>query len=177
MQRVDLEYHLNNNNWKIKNLCSFVTLKINYFEIINLKTENFEEIYLQPSQLWVFFITCSVVDQLLTFTTQTRLLLKFHISSGTAVPIPTTDITTNSNAEFENNNTKANLVKDVRLKELTVTITDQNKTFSFLKSIRLYISTDANDEIELAYKDDINSNFKYFNTHWEKLDKYKSFLL
>jgi hypothetical protein len=49
------------------------------------------------------------------------------------------------------------------LKELTVTITDPaNKTFSFLKSIRLYISTDAN-EIELAYKDDINS--KYFNTH------------
>jgi hypothetical protein len=45
----------------------------------------------------------------------------------------------------------------VRLKELTVTITDPaNKTFSFLKSIRLYISTDA-DEIELAYKDDINS--------------------
>jgi hypothetical protein len=45
----------------------------------------------------------------------------------------------------------------VRLKELTVTITDPaNKTFSFLKSIRLYISTD-NDEIELAYKDDINS--------------------
>jgi hypothetical protein len=45
----------------------------------------------------------------------------------------------------------------VRLKELTVTITEANKTFSFLKSIRLYISTDANDEIELAYKDDINS--------------------
>jgi hypothetical protein len=31
------------------------------------------------------------------------------------------------------------------------------QNFQFLKSIRLYISTDANDEIELAYKDDINS--------------------
>jgi hypothetical protein len=45
----------------------------------------------------------------------------------------------------------------VRLKELTVTITDSKQNFQLLKSIRLYISTDANDEIELAYKDDINS--------------------
>jgi hypothetical protein len=66
-------------------------------------------------------------------------------------------------------------VKDVRLKELTVTITDPaNKTYSFLKSIHLYISTDANDEIELAYKDDINSNSNTLTLTptEEKLDKY-----
>jgi hypothetical protein len=63
-----------------------------------------------------FIISCSVVDQLLTFTISNQTTLKFKAHVGTAVPIPTTDITTNSSAEFENNNTKANLVKDVRLK-------------------------------------------------------------
>jgi hypothetical protein len=61
----------------------------------------------------------------------------------------------------------------VRLKELTVITDPANKTFSFLKSIRLYISTD-NDEIELAYKDDINStsNTLTLTPTGEKLDKY-----
>jgi hypothetical protein len=60
----------------------------------------------------------------------------------------------------------------VRLKELTVTITDPaNKTFSFLKSIRLYISTDA-DEIELAYKDDINSTSNTFTHTGGETNKY-----
>jgi hypothetical protein len=105
------------------------------FEIINLKTKNFEEIYLHSHRNFEsFIISCSVVDQLLTFTisNQTTFKIPSTFPVGTAVPIPTTDITTNSSAEFENNNTKANLVKDVRLKELTVTITDPaNKTFSF----------------------------------------------
>jgi hypothetical protein len=91
----------------------------------------------------------------------------------------TPEVTTNSSAEFENNNTKADLVKDVKLKELTLTITDPTaKTFSFLKSIHLYISTDSNDEIELAFKDDINSTSSTITltTTAAKLDKYKSTL-
>ncbi|WP_291249084.1 hypothetical protein [Flavobacterium sp.] len=50
------------------------------------------------------------------------------------------------------------------MKELKLTITDPSKkTFRFLKSIHLYISTDANDEIELAYLDDINSSSNTLN--------------
>jgi hypothetical protein len=134
-------------------------------------------IYIAIATLSLFIISCSVVDQVLTFTisNQTTFKIPSTFPVGTVFPIPTTDIATNSSAEFENNNTKANLVKDVRLKELTVTITDPaNKTYSFLKSIRLYISTDANDEIELAYKDDINSNSNTLTLTptVEKLDKY-----
>jgi hypothetical protein len=55
-------------------------------------------------------------------------------------------------------------VKDVKLSELKLTITDlADKTFCFLKSIHLYISTDANDEIELAYLYDINSTANTLN--------------
>jgi hypothetical protein len=39
-----------------------------------------------------------------------------------------------------------------------LTITNPtDKSLAFLKSVRLFISTDANDEIELAYLENINS--------------------
>jgi hypothetical protein len=41
--------------------------------------------------------------------------------------------------------------------ELKLTITDPTDKPSVLKSIHIFISTDDNDEIELAYLDDINS--------------------
>jgi hypothetical protein len=125
----------------------------------------------------LFLTSCSVVDQLLTFTVSNQ--TSFTIASGfplnTASEIITPDVTTNSSAEFQNNNTNADLVKDAKLKELKLSITaPTDKTFSFLKSIHLYISTDANDEIELAYLDDINSTTNVLNlTVTEaKLDKY-----
>jgi len=74
--------------------------------------------------------------------------------------IPTPDITTNSEQELNNNNTKANLVKDVSLEELKLTIVSPSgKTFSFLKSVHIYISTNDDDEVELAYKDNIESKY------------------
>ncbi|KIA86274.1 hypothetical protein [Flavobacterium sp. AED] len=125
----------------------------------------------------LFIVSCSVVDKLLTFTVSNE--TSFKIASGfplnLATEIITPDVTTNSSAEFQNNNTKADLVKDVKLTELKLTITDPtDKTFSFLKSIHLYISTDANDEIELAYLDDINSTTNTLNLICtsQKLDKY-----
>lgn len=121
--------------------------------------------------------SCNVVDKLLTFTISNQ--TSFKISTGfplnLATEIITPDVTTNSSSEFKNNNTKSDLVKDVKLKELKLTITDpSDKTFTFLKSIRLYISTDGTDEIELAYSDDINatSNSIELACTSQKLDKY-----
>ena len=125
----------------------------------------------------LFLASCSVVDQLLTFTVSNQ--TSFTIPSGfpfnTASEIVTPDVTTNSSAEFQNNNTNADLVKDAKLKELKLSITaPTDKTFSFLKSIHLYISTDANDEVELAYLDNINSTSNVLNltSTGAKLDKY-----
>lgn len=134
-------------------------------------------IYTAIATLSLFIVSCSIVDQLLTFTIsdQTTITIKTGFPVGTAMSFLTPEVTTNSSAEFENNNTKADLVKDVKLKELTLTITDPTaKTFSFLKSIHLYISTDSNDEIELAFKDDINSTSSTITltTTAAKLDKY-----
>lgn len=125
----------------------------------------------------LLLFSCNVVDKLLTFTIDNQ--TSFKIATGfplnLATEINTPDVTTNSSANFENNNTKAELVKDVKLKELKLIITDpSNKTFTFLKSIRLYISTDANNEIELAYLDDINASTNEIALLCtsQKLDKY-----
>jgi hypothetical protein len=131
-----------------------------------------------PLFTFIFFITsCSVIDDLLTFSVDNQTTFKIESSFplGTATSIFAPDVTTNSSATFENNNTKADLVKDVTLTSLKLTITEpSNQSFSFLKSVTLYISTDANDEIELAFLKDINSasNIIELIPNKVKLDKY-----
>ena len=122
-------------------------------------------------------VSCDAIDKLLTFDVHDQ--STFSVNSGlpfnSPFDAPTPDVTTNSTSEFDNNNTNANLVKDVKLKQLKLTITNpSDKTFSFLKAIHIYISTDGNDEIELAYQDNINSTNNSINLTCTsaKLDKY-----
>jgi len=122
-------------------------------------------------------VSCSEIDKLLTFTLSNQ--TTFKVKSAFPVNFPTDvltpEVTTNSSAEFKNNNTNVDLVKDVQLKDLTLTITDPaNKTFSFIKSIKIFISTTADDEIELGYQDNISStsNTLSLTCSTEKLDKY-----
>ncbi|WP_125719270.1 hypothetical protein [Flavobacterium ustbae] len=109
--------------------------------------------------LSVFFSSCNAVDELLTFTISNNASIKIQSTSPINLPseIITPEVTTNSSAEFENNKTKASLVKDVKIRSLKLSIIDPlDKTFTFLKSIHLYISTANSEEIELAYQDNIN---------------------
>ncbi|TDW52442.1 hypothetical protein EV144_1011132 [Flavobacterium sp. 270] len=111
--------------------------------------------------LAVLVSSCSAVDDLLSFTISNQASIKIKSTSPINLPseIITPDVTTNSSTEFANNKTKANLVKDVKLRSLQLTIdSPSGKTFTFLKSIHLYISTTNSDEIELAYQDNINSS-------------------
>ena len=129
------------------------------------------------SILFLTIVSCSQVDDLLTFTITNE--ASFDIKSGSIINSPievaTPDVTSSATKEFENNNTNKNLVKDVKLQELTLSITNPtDKNFSFLKSVHLYISTTADDEIELAYQDEINSTSNVINLicTTEKLDQY-----
>lgn len=123
------------------------------------------------------FYSCNKIDNALTFTISDQSSVTIPSSSPLTLPfeISTPDISTNSSQEFENNNTNVDLIKDVKLQEVKLTITDPaNKTFSFLKSIHIYISTNDNDEIELAYLDNISSSANSISliTTEEKLDNY-----
>ncbi|AOW09640.1 hypothetical protein EM308_09060 [Flavobacterium gilvum] len=127
--------------------------------------------------IFLLTISCNEVDKLLTFkiSNETSFKISPGASLNTPFEVPTPDVTTNSTAEFKNNNTNADLVKDVKLDELKLTITNPaDKTFSFVKSVHLYISTNATDEIELAYQDNISSTSNTINLTCtdQKLDKY-----
>ncbi len=122
------------------------------------------------------------------FTLSCKKLLTFDISDSTTttidanpfpisspIEIPTPDVTTNSESEFAQNDTKVELVKEIILKRLALTITSpSDKTFSFLKSIEIYISADGEDETKLAWNNDVQSTAKSIEleTTKEALDKY-----
>jgi hypothetical protein len=130
--------------------------------------------------LLVVFISlcqCSKVNELLTFFISDQTTLRIENTAPVNLPfeVPTPEISTNSNQKFENNHTSANLVKDIKLNELRLTITNPvNKTFSFLKSIQVYISTTQNDEILLAHHDNVPADVSMIAliTTQEKLDHY-----
>ena len=128
--------------------------------------------------LMVFFVTgCEEIDKALTFTINDQTSIQIEGSSPLNLPleIPTPAVTSNSQQQYENNNTRADLVKDVRLDQLKLTITDPaSKTFSFLKTIRIYISSDQNNEIQLAALENISSNANTLELTptEEKLDVY-----
>ncbi len=92
----------------------------------------------------------------------------FRVESSSPINLPfemgTPDVTTNSSQQFGNNNTAANLVKEIKLEELKLSITNPStKTFSFLKSVDIYISTNSNDEILLASLSNISSTAQSIN--------------
>lgn len=134
--------------------------------------------------LFVFLSSCDAIDDLLSFTISNETSIKIKSTSPINLPseIITPDVTTNSSAEFKNNKTKAELVKDVKIRSLKLSISDpSDKNFTFLKSIHLYISTTDSDEIELAYQDNINSTSNAIDLictdarldRYIKADKYK----
>lgn len=102
-------------------------------------------------------VSCKKLSDLLTFeisnTENITVPATTIVSAPIISPVP---VTLHSQETFENNKTKAELVKDVRLKKLTLTIADpSSETFNFLESIRIFIGTDQNDKVLLASLDDI----------------------
>lgn len=103
-------------------------------------------------------LSCKKIEELLTFTITNE--ANFTVNSSSPVNIPvsinTPDVTSNSSQEFSNNNTNANLVKEIKLQSLKLSITSPNgQKFDFLKSVRIFISTNASNEIEIASLENI----------------------
>ena len=104
---------------------------------------------------------CKKIEDLLTFSISSECSMTINSTSPVGLPfeILTPNVTTNSSQQFKNNNSNADLVKDIRLEQLTCTITNpQGKTFSFLQSVKIFVSTNSADEIELAHLDSIPPN-------------------
>lgn len=127
--------------------------------------------------LLIICFACDKIEELLTFTVSDQVSLTIPKTTIVNLPVnlATPDITTSAKQEFSNNNTRADLVKDVKLTTLNMTITSPDgQTFNFLKSIQIYISTDGNDELLLASMDNVPMDVTSINLSptSEKLDRF-----
>lgn len=103
--------------------------------------------------LFILFIQCEELDKLTQFNIHNQ--SEFTINSTTIIDTPfdvyTPDVTTNSSSEFSNNNTNANLVESIKLTSLNLRIiSPADSDFNFLKSVRIFISANDLDEVEIA---------------------------
>ncbi len=104
--------------------------------------------------------SCKKIHDLLTFNVNVENNFTVAASGPLNLPIDilTPQVTTNSSQQFQNNNSDVNKVKDIKLTKVDLQIVSPaGKTFSFLQSVHIYVSTNASDEIELAYLDNVSS--------------------
>lgn len=134
--------------------------------------------YLSTFLLVASILACSKVEDLFTFDIGNTVRINIPASGGINVPvtIPTPDVSSNSESEFKNNNTRADLVKNVKLTRLDLNlVAPSGKTFSFIKSIEISISAEGLPAKKIAYLTNIpeNAGSKLeLETTDENLDEY-----
>lgn len=136
------------------------------------------KIMLAVLALLTFMATsCDKVDDLLTFyiNQEATIRVPSNFPIGIVTPLSPIPVATNSEETFKNNKTRAELVKDVSLNKLTLTITEpENENFDFLRSIELYLSNDKGEETKIAYLDEVPKGVKSIELKSTnaRLDKY-----
>ncbi|MCC9166396.1 hypothetical protein [Pontibacter harenae] len=120
---------------------------------------------------------CEKIDKLLTFYIEEEETIEINsqFPVGVVTPLSPIAIPTNSEETFKNNNTRAELVKDVSLNKLTLSISNpQDENFDFLKKIEIYISSEGEEEVMIAFLEEVpkgKSSIQLVSTN-AKLDKY-----
>jgi hypothetical protein len=121
---------------------------------------------------------CSKLDELLTFTITNQADIVLPAQTGINIPfvVNTPSISTSSESAFRNNNTRADLVKNVNLQSLSLNITSPaGQTFQPLRDIEIYILAEGLPATLMAYKYDIPQDIGstlQLDTTQENLDDY-----
>jgi len=120
------------------------------------------------SLFFCFLLIAGCKKDKLTITFNITDNFDFTVKSGSVINLPiellTPDITTNSESEFEQNDTRADKIKEINLNELKLTITSPSgKTFSFLKNLEIFISAEGNEEKLVASVYDVKSTSNTIN--------------
>ena len=120
-----------------------------------------KKLFFTIAALTIITASCSLIDKIDELTKfdipyNTSFEIKAALPVGTKLNIATPPVKTNSEKNFEINNTAKNLVEEVKLTELSLEITaPENENFDFLKSMAIYISAEGLDEIKIASINDI----------------------
>ena len=104
---------------------------------------------------------CKAIDKLTKFNMDYETDIVYN--SGLPINIPfdisSPDVQTSSEQEFSINDTRKDLIESIKLTELKLNITSPSgKTFSFLKEVLVYISSDGLPEVEVARKTNIDDS-------------------
>ena len=91
------------------------------------------------------------LDQTITIPASSKAQLPFNIT--------TPDIETDSESSFAVNNSRKDLVEEVTLTKLQLTLSSpENGDFGFLKSIAVYVGAGDLPEVKIAWKDSISED-------------------
>ncbi len=102
--------------------------------------------------------SCKEVDKLTQFNIDYVSNITIPSTFGVDIPIDiwTPNIPTNSETEFESNNTAKNLIEEIIMTKMSMTITNPNESsFDFLKEIEIYISAEGLAEKKVAWLENI----------------------
>lgn len=110
---------------------------------------------------FVVLFSCDKLDELTKFDMEYSQRTTIPSSMGIDLPfdIYTPETETNSESKFEVNDTRKDLIEEIRLTELElVIITPTDSDFSFLNSIDVFISAEGLDEIKIASQPEVPEN-------------------
>ena len=110
----------------------------------------------------IVFASCQ--DGMITFYVEdsAETTIKSTIPINLPFNLPIIPVTTTATKEYENNKTTPELIQNVDLESLKITVTSPSyEDVSVLKSIHIYIKkSDDTDKVEIAYSDNISSSDK-----------------
>ncbi|MFV1448780.1 hypothetical protein VBZ51_06520 [Maribacter sp. HS] len=114
--------------------------------------------YISIICLFAIFSSCDKLDELTKFDMEYSQSATIPSSAGIDLPFDvfTPEMETNSESTFEVNDTRKDLIEEIKLTELElVVISPDTADFSFLNSIEVYISADDLEEIRIAYLEEV----------------------
>ncbi|MCK0188851.1 hypothetical protein [Arenibacter sp. F20364] len=111
--------------------------------------------------VFALFISCDKLDELTKFEMDFDQTVVIPSSTGVDLPFDvfTPETETNSSSEFEVNDTRKDLIEEIVLKKLIMTVdVPEGEDFSFLESIIIYMSADDLPEIKIAWNEEVSAN-------------------
>lgn len=104
---------------------------------------------------------CKKIDKITNFNMEFNETVVIPASTGINLPfnILTPNVETNSESTFAVNNTRKDLINEIRLTKLDLRITSpSNGTFSFVKSLSIFLSADGLSETKIAWIGNVPAN-------------------
>lgn len=108
----------------------------------------------------LFLGGCKAVDKLTQFNMDFNSTVVIPVPEGINLPsdVKTPDVVTNSESTFSVKDTRKDMIEEVKLTSLELTITSPSTgNFDFMKTINVYMSAEGLPETKIAWKENISN--------------------